>query len=102
MLERKDIEKKYKWDLTVIYSDDAAFFADYKRAEELIKKFAAHEKTMTRSANDFYNTLLDYIKIEEIIDKQMSERISNSDYFLKFVDVKDVVFEEGLDVMSKM
>ena len=47
ILERKDIDKKYKWDLTVIYSDDAAFFADYKRAEELIKNGDAYVCELT-------------------------------------------------------
>ena len=32
MMDRKEIDKKYKWDLTVIYADDAAFNSDYKKA----------------------------------------------------------------------
>ncbi len=69
MLERKDIDKKYKWDLSVIYADEKAFYADYARAEKLIGNFAAHEKFMTRSAEDFYNTLSDMVAIEMIIEK---------------------------------
>jgi oligoendopeptidase F len=67
-MDRKDIDKKYKWDLSVIYKDDAAFEADYKRAEALVKDYASHEKTMTRSARDFYNALSDMTKIEAIIE----------------------------------
>ncbi len=69
MLERKDIDKKYKWDLSVIYADEAAFNADYKEAEKLIKSFAAHEKTMCNSAKDFYSTLVDMTAVEAIIEK---------------------------------
>ena len=34
--ERKNIDQKYKWDLSVIYADEAAFNADYALAEEKI------------------------------------------------------------------
>ncbi len=66
-LERKDIDPKYKWDLTVIYKTEEDFHADYKVAEKMISDFAKHEKTMTKSAEDFYNTLYDMTKIEEKI-----------------------------------
>ena len=32
-LERKDVEQKYKWDLTAIYATEADFFEDYKKLE---------------------------------------------------------------------
>ena len=59
ILERKDIDKKYKWDLTVIYKDEAAFNADYTKCEALIKDFAKHEATMAKSAEGLYNALTD-------------------------------------------
>ena len=34
VFERKDIDQKYKWDLSVIYKDIAAFNADYALAEK--------------------------------------------------------------------
>ena len=68
-LERKDIDKKYKWDLSVIYKDKEAFAADYAKAEALITEFAKHEKTMCQSAEALYNALNDYYAIEEIIEK---------------------------------
>jgi hypothetical protein len=57
-LERKDVDKKYKWDLSVIYESKEAFFEDYKKAEKMIADFKKHEKTMTRDAESFYATLL--------------------------------------------
>ncbi len=69
MLDRKDIDKKYKWDLSVIYEDEKAFYADYAKAEKLISAFGAYEKTMTNSAADFYNTLSDMVAIELVIEK---------------------------------
>ena len=68
-LERKDVDKKYKWDLSVIYKDEAAFYADYAEAEKMIKAFALYEKTMLDSAKELYNTLKAMSDIEAKIEK---------------------------------
>ena len=67
--ERKDIDQKYKWDLSVIYADEAAFFADYKKAEALVKEFPKHEKTVTASAVGLYDALAASCEIENLIGK---------------------------------
>ncbi len=72
MKERKDIPAKYKWDLSVIYADEKAFFADYAQAEKLIKDFPKHEKTMIKSAEGLYNVLRAECDIEAIIEKLWS------------------------------
>lgn len=69
MLERKDVDKKYKWDLSVIYSDEEAFYADYAKAEKLIKAFPAHEKTMCNGARELCAALNDYIAIDAVIER---------------------------------
>ena len=69
VLERKDIDAKYKWDLTAIYKDDTAFTADFKAAEEKIKEFPKHAKTMTESAEGLYLALSDMADIEALIQK---------------------------------
>ena len=72
MRERKDIPAKYKWDLSVIYADEKAFYEDYAKAEKLIKEFPEHEKTMTKSAEGLYNVLKLECDIEAIIEKLWS------------------------------
>ena len=67
--ERKDIDPKYKWDLSVIYADEAAFFEDYKRVEALVKEFPKYEKLVTASAEGLYKTLAADTEIEIIIGK---------------------------------
>ena len=67
--ERKDIDPKYKWDLSVMYADEAAFNADYALAEEKIKAFRAHEQTITNSAEALYAALSDMVAIEAVIYK---------------------------------
>ncbi|MBR5120524.1 MAG: oligoendopeptidase F, partial [Clostridia bacterium] len=69
VLERKDIDKKYKWDLSAIYADEAAFNADYALAEKQIKAFRAHEKTITKSAEQLYAALADMAETEKVIYK---------------------------------
>ena len=68
-LERKDVDKKYKWDLSVIYKDEEAFFADYAKAEKMIKEFSKHEKTMWSGAAELYDTLKAMTVIEAVIEK---------------------------------
>ena len=68
-LERKDVDKKYKWDRTVIYKDIDAFNRDYKLAEKKIAEFAKHEKTMLSGAKELYDAIRDMCDIDEIIEK---------------------------------
>ena len=69
IMERKDVDPKYKWDLSAIYEDEKAFFEDYAKCEKLIKAFAAHEKTMLSSGEALYNALRAMADIEDIINK---------------------------------
>ena len=66
--ERKDIDSKYKWDLSVIYADEAAFNADYTLTEEKIEAFKAHAETMTAGAEELYNALSDMTAIDALIE----------------------------------
>ncbi len=68
ILERRDIDPKYKWDLTKIYKDEDAFNADYKKCEDMIKEYAKHEAKMLDSAEALYEALRDMTDIEYIID----------------------------------
>ena len=72
MKDRKDIPAKYKWDLSVIYADEKAFYEDYAKVEKMVKDFPRHEKTMTKSAEGLYNVLRAECDIEAIIEKLWS------------------------------
>lgn len=71
-LERKDIDSKYKWDLSAIYESIAAFDADFKETEAMISAYKKHEKTMTTSASALYSALDDMAKINSKIEKLWS------------------------------
>ena len=72
MKDRKDIPAKYKWDLSVIYADEKAFYEDYAKVEKMLKEFPKHEKTMTKSAEGLYNCLRAMCDAEAIIEKLWS------------------------------
>ena len=63
-MERHEIDARYKWDLSVIYKDEAAFYADYEQVEKLIEAYPQHEKTMCESAEGLYRALTDMVAIE--------------------------------------
>ncbi|MBQ7363019.1 MAG: oligoendopeptidase F [Clostridia bacterium] len=69
MKDRRDIDPKYKWDLTVIYENERKFFEDYERCEKLISAYPAHEKTMLASAEGLRDAIRAMLDIEEIIEK---------------------------------
>ena len=56
-MERKDIDAKYKWDLTAIYPTEEDFEREFKETEGKIAKFPSYEKTMCDSAEALYETL---------------------------------------------
>lgn len=72
MKDRKDIPANYKWDLSVIYADEKAFYEDYAKVEKMIKEFPKHEKTMTKSAEGLYNCIKAMCDVELVIEKLWS------------------------------
>ncbi len=100
--ERKDIDQKYKWDLSVIYADEAAFFADYKKAEALVKEFPKHEKTITASAVGLYEALTASCEIENIIGRlweyaslNFAVDTANNNYQALNARVRNLAIEAG-------
>ena len=68
-MNRENIESKYKWDLTPIFSSEDDFNNLYKDVESKIEKFKSHEKIMENNAESFYNAINDYYKISRDLDK---------------------------------
>ena len=68
-MERKEIDAKYKWDLSAIYKDEAAFNADYAATEEMAKAFAAHESKMCATAEGLFEALSDYAQLQRAVNK---------------------------------
>ncbi len=66
---RADIPAKYKWDLSAIYADRAAFDADFARAKELIADFPKHQKTMCQSPGGLYAMFCDSERLSRLLSK---------------------------------
>ena len=72
MKERKDIDQKYKWDLTKIYATEADFQAELDEAQALVKDFPKHEKTMCQSAKGLLAAIKASTDLGEKINKLWS------------------------------
>lgn len=92
--KRKDIDAKYKWDLTAIYPDMDAFEKDFGRAKALVDAFPRHAETMTKSAEGLYDMLREKTELERIIEKLFIYAHLNSD-----LDLSDNYY---LSLMGRM
>jgi len=72
MKNRNEIDERYTWDLSAIYTDKAAFDADFAAAEQAIRDFPKHEKTMCASAQGLLDAFKDYFAIDAWIEKLWS------------------------------
>lgn len=68
-LDRQAIDAKYKWDLTAIYPDEAAFDADFAETEAMIAAFPKHEGVMKESGEQLLSALSDLVKAQGKIQK---------------------------------
>lgn len=66
---RSEVDNKYKWDLSQIYSSLDEFNNDYKEVESKLKKLSSYENTMLKSAKDLYTTTTEILKNSRTIEK---------------------------------
>ena len=69
MKNRKDIDKKYTWNLDVIYSNTTEFNKDYDLVIDKINSLKKYENTMMDNSDNFYNSIKLSFEIERLIDK---------------------------------
>ena len=69
---RTEIDEKYLWDLTDMFSDDAAFEAALERAQEYPEKIAAYQGSVSESAAK----LLAFLQLDTQIDLEMSKLVN--------------------------
>ena len=62
---RSEIDEKYKWDLTPIYSSDVEFYKDLDKLSKEVKKITGYKGTLSKSGK----SLFDALKFDEEIDK---------------------------------
>ena len=69
MKDRKDIDKKYTWNLDVIYSNTTEFDKDYNLVIDKIKSLKKYENTIMDNSDNFYDSIRLSFEIERLIDK---------------------------------
>ena len=67
MEDRKDIDKKYTWDLDKIYSNIDDFNKDYKLAVGKIEEISKYENNLTDSSKNMYNGIKLYFDTARIM-----------------------------------
>ena len=69
MKDRKDIDKKYTWNLDKIYSSIDDFDKDYKLAVGKIEEISKYENNLTDSSKNMYNGIKLYFDTARIMEK---------------------------------
>ena len=66
---RKEINDKYKWDLSKIYSSEEEVSSDIKKVKELTNDYEKYKGKITSNSDTLLNATEDYFKISRILDK---------------------------------
>lgn len=68
-MERKDIQEKDTWDLSLIYKTNEAFYEDLQKAKDLLQKLLQQKDLFLNSVEDFLQFHEDYIQIGRYVQK---------------------------------
>lgn len=66
---RKEINDKYKWDLSKIYSSEEEVSSDIKKVKELTNDYEKYKGNVTSNSDTLLNATEDYFKISRVLDK---------------------------------
>lgn len=66
---RKEINDKYKWDLSKIYSSEEEVSSDIKKVKELTNDYEKYKGKITSNSDTLLNATEDCFKISRILDK---------------------------------
>ena len=93
--ERSMIDDKYKWDLTKIYKTNVDFESDCKKVKNLITEYRKkYENHTMDNAKIFYDSIIDEIEIERLLEKLYSYSNLKKD--------EDVANTENQELRSKV
>lgn len=66
---REEVSEEYKWDLSTVYKNEEELLSDYDEVKARIDLFKDNKNTFLESADNLYNTLVEYYDIQMILDK---------------------------------
>ncbi|MGL6131431.1 MAG: oligoendopeptidase F, partial [Fusobacteriaceae bacterium] len=91
MLKRDEIESKYKWDLTDIYSDWKSWEADVEKMKKLMSEIPAYKGEISKDPKKFMELLK---KDEEL--SRVTDKVYLYPYLMKDLNSKDSQASEKL------
>lgn len=68
-MERKDIQEKDTWDLSLIYKVNQDFYIDLDKAKELLQQLLKQKETFLNTIQDFLQFHENYISMGRYIQK---------------------------------
>ena len=71
-MDRSNIDKKYIWDLEVIYDNTESFMKDFNEVKDMVNEIRKYEITMLNSAKEFYETINYYYMVTRKLEKLYS------------------------------
>ncbi len=96
-IDRKDVAEKYKWNLSDIYENEAAFDADVNYVESSYTFFREHKKDFTAS----YNTFLEvFKKFEEV--RRKTDKLYVFATLQSHTDTEDSHYSDLVDIATKL
>ncbi|WP_429191261.1 oligoendopeptidase F [Fusobacterium sp. PH5-44] len=96
MLQRKDIEKEYKWNMTDIFKDWNAWENELTQSKELMTKIYGYKGKISNDSKKF----IEFINLEEELSRKI-EKIYVYPYMLKDLNSKDEKASEKMqEVMA--
>lgn len=66
---RKEINDKYKWDLSKIYNSEEEVSSDITKVRELTKDYGKYKGKITSNSDTLLSATEDYFKISRLLDK---------------------------------
>ena len=102
ILERGQIDDKYKWDLSQIYPDWSAWEAGFRDAGEMMAQFAAVKGTLTEGPDRIYQACKAYDDLDALLNKvykypYLNQELdnANNDLAAKFQRVQVMLAQFG-------
>ncbi len=71
-MDRSNIDKKYLWDLEVIYDNTESFMKDFNEVKDKVNEIKKYENSMLNSAKEFYETINYYYMVTRKLEKLYS------------------------------
>ena len=69
IMKREEVDDKYKWDLTKIYSSDEEIAKDMKLVKEKANDLLKYKGKLTSSSDNLLKATDDYFDLMRIMDK---------------------------------